>query len=123
MARRSREEIDSILKGRQSQDPNPALVKLICGMILTGLLLIIGVVAFRSQIRIYAGSATSDDIYSACMSAAQEGIADAKEPLAKAMIAGMMTELCTTMKKECDSAPSGEPCNKIKEAAKMIARG
>lgn len=98
------------------------LVKLLIGMIVGGLLLIVGVVSFRSEIRIYTGSATAEDIYGMCMAAGRDGATRAKDPMAKAMIAGMMTEMCTAMRDECTKSPSGEKCRKIKEAARMVAR-
>ena len=125
MARRTREEIEEIIAARGSggrSEPDPMLVKLLIGMMVGGLLLIIGVVAFRSEIRIYTGSATANDIYGACMSAAREGAANAKDQMAKAMIAGMMTEICTSMRDECAKAPTGRECTKIKEVAQMMAR-
>ncbi len=125
MARRSREEIEAILAARGSgahSGPDPMLIKIFIGMMIGGLLLIIGVVAFRSQIRIYSGTATADDIYSACMSAAQDGASKAKDQMAKAMIAGVMTEMCTSMRDECSKDPYGAKCSKIKEMARVMAR-
>lgn len=124
MARRTREEIEAILaaRGGANSGPDPMLVKLLIGMIVGGLLLIIGVVAFRSEIRIYSGSATAEDIYGACMAAGREGVSNAKDQMAKAMIAGLMTEMCTAMRDECAKDPSGTKCTKIKETAKMLAR-
>jgi hypothetical protein len=88
-----------------------------CALIALGLL-----VMYQPYLRVYTNMATPEDLYQVCKKGGERMAHDAKDPIGKALVAGMAVEMCDKMKKVCTADPHGDECRKIRDIITTIAR-
>ena len=124
MPRRTKEEVDAILRGRSSQGPQSDLPFIKIGLAFGGIIvsLIALYVVLGPKIRANLGVSTASDIHSLCMSYTQEMNKGNTDEMAKVFVSGISVAICDSMKESCENEPNGKDCQQAKRMIQHIAR-
>lgn len=86
------------------------------------LLITIAVWLNWTEIKVMTGTASATDIYNACLSGGGKALSQTKDDIGKAIVSGIMVEMCTEIRNSCASDPQGEKCEKARQMIKMMSR-